>query len=244
MRAIIVDTETNGLPANRYIPYTKTENWPAIVQIAWEVWDFQSKDDGVKLWNTSFLVKPPADLVWNEESAAIHGISRAVAERDGVAPEVAITALAAECRECDIIVIHNLAFDRNIIWAAAHRTTDPTIAAETWWPKHELCTMLGTVGICCIPSTSKFANAKDPYKWPRLEELWTFLFPGVAAPQGLHDAGIDVRCLATCFAELYRRGVLNLPDFPTRPRPPMPVPVVESRFERFFRRVLSFFELS
>ena len=253
MRIIVLDTETNGLPANRYISYTNTKVWPAIVQVAWEVWDirFDGAAEPMQLRKTSLLVKPPTDLVWNEESAAIHGISRETAEAKGVPARDALLLLAADCRECDLAVIHNLAFDKNILWSAAHRLEEPELAAPIWWPKHELCTMLGTAAICKIPSTAKKANPADPYKWPRLDELWAYLFPETPAPQGLHDAGVDVGVLVRCFLELHRRRVLALPDIADRPLPsPLPAAAApataaapESRFDRFWRTVLRFFDL-
>ena len=34
---IIFDTETTGLPRNWNAPITDTDNWPRVIQIAWQV---------------------------------------------------------------------------------------------------------------------------------------------------------------------------------------------------------------
>jgi hypothetical protein len=77
MRILFLDTETNGLPKNRYAPYTMTEAWPTLVQIAWQVVDFPA-DPTIKpapLYVSSFLVKPEAGMVWSTEAEAIHKIT-------------------------------------------------------------------------------------------------------------------------------------------------------------------------
>jgi len=43
MRVLFLDTETNGLPQNRYAPYTMIGVWPSLCQIAWQVWDMDSR---------------------------------------------------------------------------------------------------------------------------------------------------------------------------------------------------------
>jgi DNA polymerase-3 subunit epsilon len=212
MRILFLDTETNCLPKNRYAPYTYPGAWPAVVQIAWQVWDMIEQEASVCIQSASFLVKPAEDLVWDKESEAIHGISRKVAET-GVDPQQVLTHLVADARGADMILIHNLAFDKPVVWAFSHRLgVDPA----KWWPKHEMCTMLETVGICKIPSTSKYATEKDPYKWPKLEELYKILFPTRSIPTNLHDARRDVDCLVACVDELQRRRLVRLPLVPTR----------------------------
>ena len=224
MRILFLDTETNGLPKNRYAPYTMTEAWPPIAQLAWQVWDISVGKVAVKLCDSSFIVKPAAGQVWNLDAAAIHGITEAVAKK-GKNIAAVMSCFTEDAAECDIAVAHNMAFDKNVLWAASHRLdVDP----RTWWPEKDVCTMLETVAICKIPSTSKFATAKDPYKWPRLSEVWMTLFPDVAVPSGLHDARQDVTVMVTCFPALLERRLLVLED--TRRT---------CRFTDFFRDVLA-----
>ena len=132
---------------------------------------------------------------------------------EGLEPTKVLTVLTADARTTDMCIIHNMAFDKPVVWAFSHRLgLDPL----QWWPKKEMCSMLETVGICKIPSTSKFATAKDPYKWPRLEELYKILCPTRPPLVGLHDARKDVDCLVECVAELQRRRLVRFPVFPER----------------------------
>lgn len=35
-RIIVLDTETTGLPGDPSLPYTSVDNWPRLVQLAWQ----------------------------------------------------------------------------------------------------------------------------------------------------------------------------------------------------------------
>jgi DNA polymerase-3 subunit epsilon len=225
MRILFLDTETNGLPKNRYAPYTMTEAWPTLVQIAWQVVDFPA-DPTIKpapLYVSSFLVKPEAGMVWSTEAEAIHKITEQQARTVGVPVASILRSLINDAAECDLIVAHNLGFDKPTLLAATVRAG----LNPRWWPKQELCTMLATIRVCKIPAT--WANAKDPYKWPKLSEVWQTLFPTSAIPEDLHNAAQDVAVLVTCFQELVARALLVLPEAPER----------RCRFTDFFRSVLA-----
>jgi DNA polymerase III epsilon subunit-like protein len=223
MLILFLDTETNGLPKNRYASYTMTDAWPTLVQVAWQVMDFSVPTKPVPIYSSSFLVQPEPGQIWNEESAAIHGFTEAQA-RHGMPAVAVLRSLLNDAAECDIIVAHNVGFDKPVLLAATLRAG----LSPRWWPKQEICTMLASKDVCKIPSSWKWAKATDPYKWPKLIELWQTLFPTSALPTNLHDARQDVAVLVTCVQELVRRGLLVLPDVPRRC----------DRFTDFFRRVL------
>jgi DNA polymerase III subunit epsilon len=221
MRILFFDTETNGLPANRYAPPHMVAAWPYILQLAWEVWDF-SKGTGaagaICEQRGNVLVAPRHDMKWDEGAAKIHGISYKNVRDLGVPMNVALRWFMSDAAGADYIVAHNLAFDRAVIQAESHRLgVDPA----NWWPAGECCSMLETVAYCAIPAKVQKPGG-DPYKWPRLAELWTRLWPHTPPPTDLHDAAADVRCLVTCFRELLSRGVVTL-------RPVTPLPAAKQR---------------
>ena len=74
---IIFDTETTGLPVNYHAPVTDLENWPRLVQLAWEC----HAADGNLLEAFNYIIKP-AGFTIPFASEKIHGISteRALAE--------------------------------------------------------------------------------------------------------------------------------------------------------------------
>jgi DNA polymerase III epsilon subunit-like protein len=225
MRVLFLDTETNGLPKNRYAPPKMVEAWPAVAQLAWQVWDISMGKVPVKLYDSCFFVKPRDGEVWDKEAAAVHGITEAQAKEQGYSIAHVLSSLTGDAAECDVAVAHNMAFDKNVLWAASYRIgVDP----RTWWPEKEVCTMLETVAICKIPS--KYPKPHDPYKWPRLPEVWTTLFPATPVPSGLHNARQDVAVMVSCFHALLERRLLVLEDKGF---------LKSCRFTDFFRDVLA-----
>ncbi len=206
MRLLFFDTETNGLPWNRHGTYKNTENWPRILQIAWQVWNVQSGTKPVCIQKVNAYSKPEPDLKWDAESAKIHGLTLQLLETKGKPVKEILHRFANDCKEVDIIIAHNLKFDKMALWAAYVRMDmEPT----HFWPSHELCTMNATIQICKIPG--KNPTPEDPYKWPRLSEVYQFLFPGKPLPQNLHDANEDVNLLIVCTRELVQRRLVPLP---------------------------------
>src|SRR6218665_4146997 len=76
---LIFDTETTGLPRDWNAPYTDLDNWPRAVQIAWQLHD----DLGNLIEAKDYLIQPDGfDIPFDAER--IHGISTALAQKDGV----------------------------------------------------------------------------------------------------------------------------------------------------------------
>src|SRR5437870_4054725 len=74
---LIFDTETTGLPRNYNAPVSDLDNWPRVVQIAWQL----HAADGKLIGHGSHIVKPVGfNIPFN--AAQIHGITteRALAE--------------------------------------------------------------------------------------------------------------------------------------------------------------------
>lgn len=106
----------------------------------------------------------------------------------------------------DIIVAHNLEFDRAFIEQTAIREKVGTFFTNDAWP---CCfdTMKGTTDLCQIPST----NGYDDYKWPKLEELADFLH--VPYPkEKLHDAEADVKLTFACFKKLCKKKYIRIKE--------------------------------
>lgn len=201
-RLFFFDTETNGLPQNYKAPPTQIGNWPEILSIAWEVWTLK---EGVWTQETSeaYLIQPPEGLIWNKEAEHVHGISYVKARSEGLPIKTVLEKLNKELQQATHVLAHNLAFDKSIVLASMFRHN----GIAKWSSAKNICTMMETIPICKIVSTSPYATAAEPYKWPRLQELHQFLFKkeweGIA-----HDALSDVQCMRTCYRELVTRGCL------------------------------------
>ena len=204
MHILFFDTETNGLPPrDRNCLSNDVDKWPHIVQIAWQLWDFAEEP---KLLNAYVaILKPEPGLVWNEGSQVIHGISKDRAEQEGLPGADVFAKFSTAASGANIIIAHNLAFDKPVLKACYYRLN----RAETfsWWPGQEYCTMEATKSLCKLPS--KFARPSDPYKWPKLDDLYKFLF-GAVSTLDLHSADADVECLVSCFREMVRRELTPL----------------------------------
>jgi DNA polymerase-3 subunit epsilon len=206
IRFLLLDTETNGLPRNRYAPPSTPNNWPAILQLSWATYILGP--DGRTLTQESVRdlgLALPTGEAWNAEAAAIHGISEAEA-RSGTSAREGLLELQGALRSANVIVAHNLAFDKPILRAAAHRE-----GVRDFWPPvgsvQEFCTMEGTRDLLCLPPGHEKATR---WKAPRLNELHTWLFghPYDISGATLHSSASDVQCLASCLTALLHRGLL------------------------------------
>ncbi len=232
MHILFFDTETNGLPWNRYASYRNTDNWPHIVQIAWQVWNFSSLTEPYCIQHVNALIKPRADMKWDEDAAAIHKIQRKDLE-GGVEVSRALEWFKDDCNRADYVVAHNLQFDKNVLLSESMRLFEKGATAmnpDIWWPqKAEICTMKASTPLCAI--MAKKGTPDDPYKWPTLLEFHTWLFPGAAKPENLHNADTDVMVLIQCVREMLRRRLLVL-------EPRISVAERSDRFVDFLRSLL------
>ena len=217
MRVLLYDTETNGLPKNFRAPPHNTSNWPAILSIAWQLWDIPvpgtATAEGTaaaaaaarRLEKYETLVKPDESIVWDAEAEGIHKISRERAMAEGIAASEAMDAFKTACRRAHLVVAHNLSFDKPVVFAETIRQNAGT--TFEWWPRMEYCSCEGTKAVCKLPG--RRPSVSDPYKLPRLAELYTHLF-GSESTVTFHSAEGDVECLTQCFHELVRRRLVPL----------------------------------
>ncbi len=188
---LFFDTETTGLPKNYQAPLDDFSNWPRIVQIAWSLYDFHGNH-----WEShSYIIKPDGFII-PEESAKIHRITQARAEKEGVSLQEALEHFAADVKKSTYLVAHNIDFDEKIVGSELLRLKMENNVA----PANKICTMKRTVDVCRIP------NGRGGYKWPNLTELYKFLFN--TGFEDAHDAIFDVRACAECFFELKRRNLI------------------------------------
>jgi DNA polymerase III epsilon subunit-like protein len=216
LRILLLDTETNGLPQNRYAPISLAGNWPAILQLSWAIFELdpdsrtlitgEKRDIGIALHPS---------IPWNTGAAAIHGLSETEARR-GTPAAQALCELAAALRQVDVVIAHNLAFDKPVIRAAGYAEWVRGGAPELrdLWPGkiQEFCTMATTRDLLRLPMPS--APTSGRFKAPRLNELYAWLYGHVYDLSGavLHTAASDTHCLEQCVQGLLSRGFLRVVD--------------------------------
>ena len=109
---LVFDTETTGLPKRWDAPISDHDNWPRCVQIAWQLHD----DFGRCVEHKNFIVAPEGfDIPF--ESEQIHGISTALAAKEGTAINAILADFTAALLKSKYIIGHNIKFDVNIIGA-------------------------------------------------------------------------------------------------------------------------------
>jgi len=188
-RSIFFDTETTGLPRDRYKDALKgPNNWPDIVSICWMVYEGR-----ILVKKENHIIKPAG---WKipAEAAAIHGITDAIAEARGVPLQGVMDKFRFDIVGCVRIVAHNLEFDKNVVLAAYkwRLGVEPSVVWPLSVQKAELCSAQKSKWELKLPS--RYPKSADPYKYPSLDELYKDTF-GVDAPDGAHNAERDVDVL-------------------------------------------------
>ena len=181
---LFFDTETTGLPKNYKALASDLENWPRLVQLAWQVY---GEEELVS--ERSLIVKPEGFEIPGAASA-IHHVTQERALTEGIPLLDALQEFREALEPCELLVAHNLDFDVKIVGAEFLR-----VGLE--FPQIEgYCTKLQGTDLCKLPG-------KFGYKWPTLQELHIFLFG--KGFEAAHDALVDVKACASCFWEMQRR---------------------------------------
>ena len=205
-RIIFFDTETTGLPKDKRLnAILQRGNWPDLVSISWIVCE-----GGKAVKKETHIIRPQG---WNipAEVAKIHGITDEIAHERGDPLREVLHAFTTDLRTCNYIVAHNMEFDRNVVHAALkwRLDADPRVI----WPyEAEVCTMVLARDELRLPA--KYPKPQDPYKLPRLDELYEATF-GTKAPAGAHSADRDTEVLTTIFWARWGRGTFCPPQPPS-----------------------------
>ena len=191
---LIFDTETTGLPKDWNAPITDTDNWPRVVQIAWQLHDSM----GQVIEHKDFLIKPEGyDIPYDAER--IHGISTELAEKHGESLESVLKEFNNALGKATFVVGQNIGFDINVLGCEFVRCNQET--PMTSMPVLDTCTEV-TAELCKLPG-----GRGGRYKLPTLTELHQFLFGERFAEA--HNATADVEATTRCFFELIRTEIFT-----------------------------------
>jgi len=190
---LIFDTETTGLPKNYDAPLTDFDNWPRMVQLAWQI----HYEKGELLDVKNFIVRPEGfDIPRGAEK--IHGITTEYALKEGQSLEFVLEEFNKALLEVKVIVGHNIEFDLNILGAEFLRLKMETPLFDV----KAVDTKEVSTDYCALPG-----GRGGKYKWPNLDELHRKLFN--ESFDAAHNASADVQATARCFLELLRIGVID-----------------------------------
>lgn len=190
---LIYDTETTGLPRNFEAPVTDLENWPRVIQLAWQLHDA----DGNLVEAKEFIIRPE-NFTIPYNAAKVHGITTELALKEGDDLKLVLEQFIDALKRTKVIVGHNIDFDLNIIGAEFIRCS-----FENYFEgKAQLCTKLESVEYCALPG-----GRGGGFKWPNLAELHQKLFRE-DFPEA-HNAAADVMATTRCFFEMIRLGIIT-----------------------------------
>ena len=198
---LIFDTETTGLPKNYNAPLTDFDNWPRLVQLAWQLHD----DQGRLVENYNLLVKPEGFII-PIEAKMVHGISTEHATKYGLPLHEVLDAFLKSAEKAKYFVGHNIDFDLCVVGCEflRDRNENPLLA----WPRVDTCTEK-TAEFCKLPG-----GKGGRFKLPKLNEIHEILFGSKF--DSAHNASADVQATARVFLELIRIGVLGRNEMPEK----------------------------
>ncbi len=190
---LIFDTETTGLPLRDNAPLEELNNWPRMVQLAWQLHDATGKMVAAKnhiIFPEGFTIPYSAEKV--------HGISTKKATEEGKPMVEVLLDFATDLAKSRLIIGHNIDFDINIVAAEYLRSG----VSNDFLQKKRLCTKVESTDFCALPG-----GKGGKFKWPNLRELYLKLFNDTF--DQAHNASADVEATARCFFELLRLGVIR-----------------------------------
>jgi DNA polymerase-3 subunit alpha len=192
---LIFDTETTGLPKRDNAPISEVDNWPRVVQLAWQL----HSETGELLEHQNMMIRPDGfEIPYSAEK--VHGISTKMALENGLPLETVLQHFNDALTRTTYLIGHNIRFDINALGAEYIRSNLRTDFLD----KIQVCTMLSTT------DHLKIAGGRGgKFKPPKLMELYEYLFEEKFG--GAHNAAADVEATARCFFELLRKKIIS-PD--------------------------------
>jgi DNA polymerase-3 subunit alpha len=192
---LIFDTETTGLPRNYNAPLTDFDNWPRMVQVAWQLHDQHGK-----LINSNSIIIKPEGYTIPFNAVQIHGITNERAIEEGQDLKTVLQEFVNVVNQAAYLCGHNIEFDNNIIGSELLRCgLENVLAAKPFIDtKNDQ-----TTEFCAIPG-----GRGGKFKWPTLTELYSKLFNDTF--EEAHNAAFDVLATGKVFFEIIKRGITKV----------------------------------
>ena len=210
MKILVFDTETNGLPEKNASIYDYNK-WPHIIQLSYIFYDLSNnsaiiKDNYIKL-NSIVPIDP--------SSLEIHGLNHEFLNKNGIHIIPALKEFNEYLDKCDIVVGHNISFDKRLIFVECLRhKIDQKFTKfinNQKICKPEYCTMKNTTQFCEIIALNK--SNKTYIKQPKLIELYSKLFLNEPLPKELHNSLVDILCTLRCYLKyVYNIDIIQVND--------------------------------
>jgi DNA polymerase III epsilon subunit-like protein len=153
-----------------------------------------------------YIIRLPDGVTIEPKAEEVHGISLSTSHSKGVLIGVALDHFEKLLLDCDMVVGHNVSFDKRMLMVEAIRNNRKQLFTVNGNRKDEFCTMKQSKDLCKIVAVNK-STGEQYYKYPKLIELHGHLFQYM--PTGLHDSLADVLCCMRCFVKMkYDRDLI------------------------------------
>lgn len=193
MKYLFFDIETTGIPGKDQDWETDFENFPRIVQIAWQI--YEESEGQLKLVEKFSRIFKPEGWLIPDKVADIHGISTAKACAEGFNETLILDLFLNTALKCDRIIGHNVYFDASITKANMLRLGfDKMVVHESLHKDKRDDTMRMAMQLYKGQTGNKFY---------RLGELYEKLFGKQF--DFAHTADADVNACAECYFEIIKR---------------------------------------
>ena len=191
MRILFFDTETSGL----------NPQWNVILQLSYQIVDSETWSS-VKTVNHYFSWPENKSRV-SQEAINVNGLTEEFLRNKQLSnKQTALEEFVTDKDSCDLIVAHNLEFDKKFIIASC-REENVKFASGGWSQSYD--TMKRMTSYCQIPK-----DWGKGYKWPKLTELANCLYIDYSKIS-LHDSSGDVELTKQCFKQIVAKGIYSLP---------------------------------
>lgn len=194
---LIFDTETTGLPKTNNAPLSDFDNWPRMVQLAWQIHD----DKGHLVEAHNHIVIPDGYEI-PIDAMMVHHISTEHARKHGKPLNEVLDIFMESADKAQYLVGHNIQFDLNVLGCEFLRMGRENPLRR--WQIVDTCTEK-TANFCMLPG-----GKNGHFKFPKLNEIHHLLFGEDF--DSAHNACADVEATARVFLELLRRKVLDETD--------------------------------
>lgn len=163
------------------------------LQLAWQL----HSSGGTLLSAHNFYVKPEGWEV-TKQASDFHGITTERAMKEGLPIKEVLTIFVGDLKQATVFVGHGIEnVDLPVIKQELTDCGFHDAAHQMAKQMHVYCTMKSSTPIVQLPSPT---GSYGPYKFPKLGELYEFLF--VEKLEKAHDASADARATARVYFKL------------------------------------------
>ena len=194
------------------------DKWPSIIQLSYILYDTDDPNNS-KIFNK--YIDIPDNIVITEGSIKIHHITRDIIKNAPLDNRSTITEAIIEflddVEKADIVVGHNVQFDRKMIIAELLRLSKKRHLSQITDMMNDSnfeCTMIKTTPLCQLKQKIEYKDkiTGEPkffykIKSPKLSEAYEHFFGYAPTGESLHDALVDV---VVCLRIYLKYN--NLPD--------------------------------